>query len=119
MSKVNQEATTARPVERFVPTTAFVRKQYFIKNVASSDEVATEETIQVHRFLTEPAKVNFALGLTLNLGNFESARIDIGIVAPCYKEESEAAYVFAKEWVEKKLSSEVQEVRSNTKRSIF
>ena len=46
-----------------------------------------EHRILVDKFETEPAVAECALGLTINLGNYESLRIDVGAKIPCYKEE--------------------------------
>lgn len=38
-----------------------------------------------------PAKVGAKMGMTINLGNFESARVDAWVELPCYPEEHEIA----------------------------
>jgi hypothetical protein len=75
-------------------------------------EVKNEPSV-VQRFLTETARVSAGMGLTLNLGNFESARIDVSISLPCYCEEVEEAYDYARQWVEKRLDAEVKDIRAN------
>lgn len=114
-SKPKPEATR---IEQNTPTVAFVQRQYFNGKDPVSDPAVKNEVIKVHRFLTEPSKVSVAMGLTINLGNYESARIDVGIVTPCYREEADAAYDYAHDWVEKRLGSEVQDIRAN-KPSLF
>ena len=49
----------------------------------------SEETIQIRPFATDPAKVRVGRGVTINMGNFESARIDISIEMPCYVEDAQ------------------------------
>jgi hypothetical protein len=114
--------TTAKPepsrAEQHIPTVAFVQRQFFRGKEPTSELEVKNETLQVHRFLTEPAKINVSMGLTLNLGNFEAARIDVGLVVPCYREETDDAYVYAKKWVETRLGTEVQDIRAN-KPSLF
>jgi len=46
-----------------------------------------EEEIEITPFVTEPAKIAVSKGLTLNLGNYRSARIDVSVAIPCYVEE--------------------------------
>jgi hypothetical protein len=43
--------------------------------------------LEVRKFETEPAWVKAGYGLTINLGNYESARCDCGVTLPCYLEE--------------------------------
>jgi hypothetical protein len=43
--------------------------------------------LAVRKFETEPAFVKAGYGLTINLGNYESARCDVGVTLPCYVEE--------------------------------
>jgi hypothetical protein len=103
----------APSIEKKVQTVAFVQRQYFEGKKPISDLVVKNEPLTVQRFVTEPARVSVGMGLTLNLGNYESARIDVSLVVPCYCEETEEAYVYARDWVEKKLEAEVQDIRTN------
>jgi hypothetical protein len=50
-------------------------------------------------------------GQTINLGNYESARIDVRITVPCTKDDLEAAYEWASDWV----SAKIQEAVSSAK----
>lgn len=43
--------------------------------------------LEVRQFSVEPAYVKAGYGLTINLGNYESARCDVGVTLPCYVEE--------------------------------
>lgn len=61
-----------------------------------------------------PAEVNIQFGLTINLGNYESARVDVGIRYPCDREKIAEAYKSAKEWCEKQIMEEVREIRSRS-----
>jgi len=71
----------------------------------------TEEQIEleVQTFDVEPAWVKASYGLTLNLGNYESARCDAGVTLPTYVEEIEdtfkAAWKMAEEQVQKKAKA--------------
>lgn len=71
----------------------------------------SEETIAVRKFVTEPAKASVTMGMTISLGNFEFARIDVGLVVPCYMEEHEDAYEYAKKFVEKRTLEEAKEAK--------
>ena len=63
------------------------------------------------------AVVTFRAGLTLNMGNYETARVDVGIDFPCDADKIDTAYRRAKEWVVTRLQDEVSDIRQ--KRSVF
>jgi len=67
---------------------------------------------QFHKFETEPAVVSVELGVTLNLGNFESCRITVGLKAPCYVEQVDDAYKTALAWVSECLAEQASEIRN-------
>lgn len=72
----------------------------------------TEETVEVKGFVVPPAHIEVGYGLTLNLGNYESARIDVKMNIPCYREEADDAYEHARQWAEQRIRREVAEVRA-------
>lgn len=103
-----------------VATTVLVRKQFITKGVEG--EVAeSDHQLEVHVFQTEPAKVSFEAGVTMNMGNYESARISVGVSVPCYKEELPDALVFARAFVEGEIAKQMKEVKSspNKKKDLF
>jgi hypothetical protein len=57
-----------------------------------------------------PASVTVQLGLTLNMGNYQMARIDVGASIPCKSDELDAAYTTIKRWAEDKLRQEASDV---------
>ena len=70
-----------------------------------------DEVVLTHKFEGPVAKVTRGYGLTMNLGNYESARFDVVLQMPCYPEDIDAADEFAKRWVEQRCEAEVLEVR--------
>jgi len=76
---------------------------------------AQEEVVEVRKFETTPAVVRRGYGLTLNQGNYESARIDVGIEIPCYLADLEKADEFAAEFCEERVRKEVAEARGHKK----
>lgn len=88
-------------------TTATVTKVY---GKIGAPETKDEE-IAVRTFITNPAMVEIGYGLTLNIGNYESARIDVRISLPCYREETDDAFAFAKKWTEDRIQTEVKAIR--------
>jgi len=90
---------------------AFVSRQYVVSGEEDGPPTQKDEVLEIHNFTTEPAKVTVEMGMTVNLGNYESARIAVALVLPCYKEEIEDAYEFGREWVEKRTLSEADAAR--------
>jgi hypothetical protein len=68
--------------------------------------------LNVHVFATAPAVVRRGYGLTLNLGNYESARLDVSIELPCYVEEIAEADTLAEEFCATRLQEEVRKCRA-------
>ena len=69
-----------------------------------------EDRILVDCFKTEPAIVEASIGLTINLGNYESLRLDVGVKLPCYKEEIVQAQQRAFRFCEAELMQRKREV---------
>lgn len=73
----------------------------------------TDEKIGFHVFKTQPAIVSVRLGTTLNLGNYRSARVEVGISMPCYAEQVGEAYSDALDFVQTRLTQEAEAVIAN------
>ncbi len=58
----------------------------------------------------ENARVRISRGLTINLGNFSSARLDVGLEVPCVfsPENAAAAHDWTTDWCNGKLRSEAR-----------
>lgn len=103
-----------------VPTTVIVTRQFKLNMTKEDGTVEAvwkdpelkEETISIHRYITQPAVVGVELGSTLNMGNYEAARILVHLTVPCYREEVDGAYVWAKDFVEERYKKEVAEART-------
>lgn len=63
------------------------------------------DTIEVRRFLVEPAKVNYHYTLGRNV-HYQSVSVGCSVTIPCYKEEIEDALEEAKELVAARLKIE-------------
>lgn len=101
------------------PTTITITKQFKLQS-GESESDPVNETIQVTKFETEPAKVRVGFGLTINMGNYESARLDVSVEVPCYKEQVDDAYERAKDWVEERVQREVADIKGGgAKRGLF
>lgn len=101
-------APPAKTVAHKQEATVTVTKSYG-KIGATEDK---QETIEVKTFVTTPATIEMGYGLTLNIGNYESARVDVKVSVPCYREEADAAYEWARTWAEERIKREVKEVRA-------
>jgi len=66
--------------------------------------------IEIRPFATDPARVGVKLGRTINLGNYESARIDVSLDIPCYAEEATGIYKSVLAEVSSLLSEEVEKI---------
>jgi hypothetical protein len=62
---------------------------------------------------SDSTKVNVTLGYTLNLGNFQSLRIDLGVIdSKRDGENTEQAFERVYKFVEDKLTEKIQEAQS-------
>jgi hypothetical protein len=96
--------------ERLLPTQAFVTRQ------RKGEEAETvEETLEIHQFATNAANVSVEMGMTINLGNYESAKVSVSLSVPCYQEEVDRTFAWAKKWVEEKTLEEAAEARGFAK----
>lgn len=88
--------------------TIFVTTQYG----KTGEEKNAELKIEVRKFDVEPAYVRANYGLTINLGNYESARCDVSVTLPCYVEEVPAA--FEKAWgiAKDQIKEQVKSIKS-------
>jgi hypothetical protein len=74
-------------------------------------EKVEDKRIKVGVFQTATAKVSVSKGLTINLGNFESARVTVGLDLPCYVEETKEIEEVVNKMVEDRIQAEVLEIR--------
>lgn len=72
------------------------------------------KTIEVRKFETEPAYVRVNAGVTRNLGNYESLRIDVSLSVPCYVEEIEKVQPRVASLVADMLAAEQDEYMGKT-----
>lgn len=75
-------------------------------NIYGADEEAKEE-MEIMQFDSDPAYVKVAAGVTKNLGNYESLRVDVSISVPCYVEVVQETFDAVAEQVSDLLADEV------------
>ena len=100
MSKSSQEKRRVLGAERVIT----VSKTQF------NQQTEEKSFINIRPFGTEPAHVSVKLGRTINLGNYESAKIDVMVDIPCYREEVKDVYQDVLNYVEEVLSKEVSKI---------
>jgi hypothetical protein len=112
-----EEAQEAGPVE--CVGIAWVHGRWYNRKTKETIRETQEEvTIGVHRFETTPAQVTRGYGLTLNLKDYESARVDVRVTLPCYVEDLDECDEFAKGWIEQRIRAEVANIRGASDKSL-
>lgn len=86
-------------------------KLWVSKHYPDGTEDHDEKQLEVQTFEVEPAKAKASLGLTINLGNYESARCDAGIELPAYVEEIDGAFKRAWEIVEDQVQAMTKDLK--------
>ena len=99
-SRSRKKAATTRTVEG--------TKKVWVTPFKNAEEEESVE-IDVHVFDTDPAFVRVAAGQTINLGEYESLRVDVAITMPCYKEQVNETQTECAEWVAERLGNEVDQ----------
>ena len=87
--------------------TMFIERTY--KNGPSA---ASNDVLEVRVFETATASVQAKVGQTINLGNFESVRLEVGVSLPCYVEEVEDALLDASKRAGDFLTTEVNKIHA-------
>ena len=72
-------------------------------------EEAEKVTKEVEVFEVEPAYVSVKAGVTRSLAQYESLRIDVSIMMPCYKEMIDETYEAIANQVSEMLENEVEQ----------
>lgn len=116
MAEKRKEGEAGRPDEQAdkeQPESIISREAYYevSKTVIGEEETETGR-LRVSAFVTTPATVSVKGGATINLGNYESARIDVMLSVPCYVEEIDEIFEKVKVWVDEKLAKEYQELKA-------
>ena len=63
--------------------------------------------------IENPAWIGVTAGATVNLSNFNSGRISVSITYPCDPKDVDEVYPKLKNWVDKRVGAEVQELRES------
>ena len=87
-------------------STKSVRSAIMVEGEIAGDEREIFEK-EIHQFITDPAFVRAAVGVTKNMGNYEFLRVDVAVTLPCYQENVNETYKVAAELAGEFLDEEV------------
>jgi len=73
-------------------------------------EAEEDRSITVNTFQTNPATVSVKKGITKNMGNYESVRIDVMVSVPCYIEEIDTVYDEVDTTVDEMIEQQLQAI---------
>lgn len=111
LSPVKEESETMEV--KAVSGIVHIERQY--KVVKEDKEFATEVLkLPVTRFVTTPAKVAVKYGVTLNMGNYESARVDVMVEVPCYKEDIDEVYQMIADYTEELVTEHIEQIKKGS-----
>lgn len=96
-----RQRVKSKPVKQTAQTTLIVNASLYGRK---NDRI---EKIEIQPFVTEPAYVRASAGVTRNLGEYESLRVDVSITVPCYPEEIDQVYTNLTDKVCELLDEEV------------
>ena len=78
------------------------------RTILKDDPVATTEHIKVRVFATDTIRVGTTLGVTMNMGSYESMRVDVKVDMPCYIEEAKECFGQVVRFAFSRLKEEVE-----------
>lgn len=92
-----------------------IERQY---KISKEEETLSTKTLKtpITKFITTPAKVAVKYGVTMNMGNYESARVDVTVEMPCYKEDVHECYALVSSYVEELISDQIKQINSDGKK---
>ena len=85
-------------------------------NKVETEEEVREDVGEPQMFTDPPCNVGFSAGLTINLGDFNNAKVQVSINVPCKHDEIDETFEFTKRWVDDNIS-ELQEELEPTPKS--
>lgn len=74
------------------PNLLSAEETLIVTSVYGGEEKNRNEKLNVRKFMVEPAYVRVNAGMTKNMGNYESLRLDVSLTVPCYAEEIDAVF---------------------------
>lgn len=74
------------------PAQMSAEESLVVTSTYAGKERNRNEKLSVRKFLVEPAYVRVNAGMTKNMGNYESLRVDVSLTVPCYTEEIDRVF---------------------------
>lgn len=71
-----------------------------------------EEVIDVREFKTTPAMVKVGMHRVVNLGDYNSLKVEVAVEIPCYAEEVTSVMSKATQFCEKRLNKQITAMES-------
>jgi len=109
-SGVSYAAHLQQPVHHAKPIVGMASTEKTVGGQPLPGGINESETVHPG-VLTDGMSITVEGGRTLNLGNYESARIGVTVTVPCDKDTLNDAYDFATEWVSQKITEAVTLVK--------
>lgn len=81
-----------------------------VRKTLFNQETTDQEYIRIRPFITDVCRINVELSRTINLGNYESAKVSVGINMPCYVEEAIDVYHRVLSKAEELITVEVKKI---------
>lgn len=103
-SVIRARRREARPLELETPEATIL-----VSRTAYGNEAQEKETIRVPAFHTTPARVRVVGSVTRNLGDYNSARVEVMVEIPCYPEATDIdrAYAYASSLIDRYIPQEL------------
>jgi hypothetical protein len=76
----------------------------------TEDTHERNEKITIRPFATDTGTVGAKKGVTLNAGDYQSLRVDVVVMLPCYREEAVLVYEQASALADELLAEEINEI---------
>lgn len=88
-----------------------VRRMYKKGRIVLQDD-KEQELIPVGKFATAPAAVSVGMGMTINLKDYESSKIDVHVTLPCHLEELQDAYLAGYQFCADRVEKNVKDIEA-------
>lgn len=76
----------------------------------TEDKHERNEKISIRPFVTDTVRMGSKKGVTLNAGDYQSLRVDVEVIFPCYVEEAVDVYHQASALADRLLGEEINEI---------
>lgn len=107
VDKVNRVARVRRQETVVAESKVTISSKYMGKDESKP------KVIEVRKFDVEPAYVRVSAGMTKNMGNYESLRVDVSVSMPCYAEEVDKVIPVVADMVAGHLDNELKNYEEN------